>query len=63
MKKSPKPADSTDIRRINLAVTNAWAKKVDAWRRVQPDLPTMPESIRAIPITRGPSRVEGKKEY
>jgi hypothetical protein len=46
MKKS-KPADSTDIRRINLAVTNAWSKKVDAWR-VQPDLPTMPEAIRRL---------------
>ena len=48
MKKSPKPADSTDIRRINLAVTNAWAKKVDAWRRVQPDQLTMPEAIRRL---------------
>ena len=37
-----------DIRRINLAVTAAWAKKVEDWRRHQPDLPNMSEAIRRL---------------
>jgi hypothetical protein len=37
----------TDIKRINLAVSGAWAKRVEDWRRrQQPDLPNMSEAIR-----------------
>jgi len=48
MKKPPKPGDTIEIRRINLAVPLAWANKVDDWRRRQPDLPNMSEAIRRL---------------
>jgi hypothetical protein len=38
----------TDIKRINLAVSGAWAKRVEDWRRQQPDLPNMSEAIRRL---------------
>jgi metal-responsive CopG/Arc/MetJ family transcriptional regulator len=37
-----------DIRRINLAVANTLARKVEDWRRRQSDLPNMSEAIRRL---------------
>ena len=37
-----------EIRRLQLVVPVAWAKKVDDWRRREPDLPNLSEAIRRL---------------
>lgn len=37
-----------EIRRLQLVVPVAWAKKVDDWRRKEPDLPNLSEAIRRL---------------
>jgi hypothetical protein len=36
------------IRRVNALVTATWVRRLDEWRRHQPDLPTTSESIRRL---------------
>ena len=43
----PKKLDD-DIARIHMVVPTAWAKKVDEWRRREPDLPNLSEAIRRL---------------
>jgi hypothetical protein len=37
-----------EIQRINMVVPTAWVKKVDDWRRREPDLPNLSEAIRRL---------------
>jgi hypothetical protein len=39
-----------DIRRVNALVTEDWIRKIDEWRRHQPDIPTVSESIRRLVV-------------
>jgi len=43
----PKKLDD-EIARIHMVVPAAWAKKVDDWRRREPDLPNLSEAIRRL---------------
>ena len=43
----PKKLDD-DIARIHMVVPAAWVKKVDDWRRREPDLPNLSEAIRRL---------------
>jgi metal-responsive CopG/Arc/MetJ family transcriptional regulator len=40
------------IQRLNLIVAADWVKRVDAWRRQQPSLPSRSEAIRQL-VERG----------
>ena len=35
-----------EIQRLNMVAPVAWVKKIDDWRRKQPDLPNLSEAIR-----------------
>ena len=37
-----------EIQRLNMVVPTAWVKKVDDWRRKEPDLPNLSEAIRRL---------------
>ena len=37
-----------EIRRLQLVVPVPWVKKVDDWRRKEPDLPNVSEAIRRL---------------
>ena len=37
-----------ETKRINLIVSVVWLKKIDEWRRQQPDLPNISEAIRRL---------------
>lgn len=37
-----------ETKRINLIVPIAWMRKVDDWRRRQPDLPNFSEAVRRL---------------
>ena len=37
-----------EIRRLQLVVPVPWVKKVDDWRRREPDLPNLSEAIRRL---------------
>ena len=37
-----------EIQRLNMIVPTAWVKKVDDWRRKEPDLPNLSEAIRRL---------------
>ena len=37
-----------EIQRLNMVVPASWAKKVDDWRRKEPDLPNLSEAIRRL---------------
>jgi hypothetical protein len=37
-----------EIQRLNMVVPTAWVKKVDDWRRREPDLPNLSEAIRRL---------------
>lgn len=41
-----KPDD--DTRRITITAPESWAKRLDDWRRHQPDLPNLSEAIRRL---------------
>jgi hypothetical protein len=38
----------TETRRLNLVASAAWVRKIDDWRRQQPDLPNISEAIRRL---------------
>ena len=37
-----------EIQRLNMVAPTAWVKKVDDWRRREPDLPNLSEAIRRL---------------
>jgi hypothetical protein len=37
-----------DTKRINMMAPISWLKKIDEWRRQQPDLPNISEAIRRL---------------
>lgn len=42
----PKLEDET--KRLNMVAPVSWVKKIDDWRRQQPDLPNISEAIRRL---------------
>ena len=62
------PKLDDDIKRLNIIVPAAWARRVDNWRRHQDDLPNFSEAVRRLveiaPIARkkpNPDRPENQK--
>jgi hypothetical protein len=45
LKKKPLP---DGIKRVNALVETAWIRRIDEWRRHQPDIPSVSESIRRL---------------
>jgi hypothetical protein len=37
-----------DVQRLNMVVTAAWVKKIDDWRRKEPDLPSLSAAVRRV---------------
>jgi hypothetical protein len=37
-----------EIQRLNMVVPTRWVKKIDDWRRREPDLPNLSEAIRRL---------------
>jgi hypothetical protein len=37
-----------EIQRLNMVVPTKWVKKIDDWRRREPDLPNLSEAIRRL---------------
>ena len=44
----PKLDPDTETKRLNLVAPASWVRKIDAWRREQPDLPNISEAIRRL---------------
>jgi hypothetical protein len=44
----PKLDPDTETRRLNLVAPASWMRKIDDWRRQQPDLPNISEAIRRL---------------
>ena len=44
----PKLEQDTETRRLNLVAPASWVRKIDDWRRPQPDLPNISEAIRRL---------------
>ena len=44
----PKLDPDTETRRLNLVAPASWVRKIDDWRRNQPDLPNISEAIRRL---------------
>jgi hypothetical protein len=44
----PKLDPDTETRRLNLVAPTSWVRKIDDWRRQQPDLPNISEAIRRL---------------
>ena len=42
------PKLDDEIKRINMVAPAAWVKKIDDWRRQQPDLPNLSDAIRRL---------------
>jgi hypothetical protein len=42
------PKLDDDIKRLNIIVPAAWARRVDNWRRQQDDLPNFSEAVRRL---------------
>jgi hypothetical protein len=42
------PKLDEETKRLNMVVSVAWIKKIDAWRRQQPDVPNLSEAIRRL---------------
>ena len=42
------PKLEDDIKRLNMIAPVSWVKKVDDWRRQQPELPNLSEAIRRL---------------
>ncbi len=38
----------SDLRRFEMLASPEWLRKVDDWRRVQPDIPARAEAIRRL---------------
>ncbi len=43
----PKKLDD-DVQKLHLVAPTAWVKKIDDWRRKEPDLPNLSEAIRRL---------------
>ena len=37
-----------EIQRLNMVAPTSWVKKIDDWRRREPDLPNLSEAIRRL---------------
>jgi hypothetical protein len=37
-----------EIQRLNMVAPTAWVKKIEDWRRREPDLPNLSEAIRRL---------------
>jgi len=37
-----------EVQRLNMVAPTAWVKKIDDWRRREPDLPNLSEAIRRL---------------
>jgi hypothetical protein len=37
-----------EVQRLNMVVPTKWVKRVDDWRRKEPDLPNLSEAIRRL---------------
>jgi hypothetical protein len=44
----PKLDPNTETRRLNLVAPASWVRRIDDWRRQQPDLPNISEAIRRL---------------
>jgi hypothetical protein len=44
----PKLDPDTETRRLNLVAPASWVRKIDEWRRLQPDIPNISEAIRRL---------------
>ncbi|MCK1685626.1 hypothetical protein [Bradyrhizobium sp. 145] len=42
------PKLETETKRLNMVAPGSWVKKIDEWRRQQPDLPNISEAIRRL---------------
>jgi hypothetical protein len=42
------PKLDDEIKRVNMVAPASWVKKIDDWRRQQPDLPNISEAIRRL---------------
>jgi hypothetical protein len=40
--------DEGEPKRLNIVAPRSWVRKVDEWRRIQPDLPNVSEAIRRL---------------
>ena len=47
MSKMPHKLDD-EIQRLNMVAPTSWVKKIDDWRRREPDLPNLSEAIRRL---------------
>jgi hypothetical protein len=46
------PKLDKETRRLNMVAPASWVKKIDEWRRQQPDLPNISEAVRRL-VERG----------
>ena len=44
----PKLDPDTETRRLNIVAPASWLKRLEEWRRAQPDLPNTSEAIRRL---------------
>jgi hypothetical protein len=42
------PKLDDEIKRLNMVAPAAWVRRIDDWRRLQPDLPNISEAIRRL---------------
>jgi hypothetical protein len=42
------PKLENEIRRLHMVAPESWLKKIDDWRRQQPDVPNVSEAIRRL---------------
>jgi hypothetical protein len=42
------PKLDKESRRLNMVAPASWVKKIDEWRRQQPDLPNISEAVRRL---------------
>lgn len=42
------PKLDDEIKRLNMVAPGSWVRKIDDWRRQQPDLPNISEAIRRL---------------
>lgn len=55
----PKLDPDTETKRLNIVAPASWVRRVDEWRRTQPDLPNVSQAIRRL-VDAGLER-EGRK--
>lgn len=56
----PKLDPDGEAKRLNIVAPASWVRKVDDWRRAQPDLPNASEAIRRL-VEAG-LKAEGKRK-